>query len=164
MKISGHKKFKQIWMMEHWSCLHWSFMTISSQIYSDIGILRLKSCIAASVLIVCLSPRLISGSSIIHMLTMFGVYICSLVSPTSNKQKSKNTEDEYLMFLLIFSSAFFIFLELSIVYQHCYLSPFKYQNIFLWETIPNGDALETKLIIGNASFCLMWYYKLTEEK
>lgn len=113
MKISGHKKFKQIWMMEHWSCLHWSFMTISSQIYSDIRILRLKSCIAASVLIVCLSPRLISGSSIIHMLTMFGVYICSLVSPTSNKQKSKNTEDEYLRFLLNFF--FCIFYILGII-------------------------------------------------
>lgn len=116
MKISGHKKFKQIWMMEHWSCLHWSFMTISSQIYSDIRILRLKSCIAASVLIVCLSPRLISGSSIIHMLTMFGVYICSLVSPTSNKQKSKNTEDEYLMFLLNFFLLHFLY---SWNYQYC---------------------------------------------
>lgn len=119
MEISRHKKFKQIYVMEYWSWLHWSFMTISSQIYSDIRILRLKSCIAASVLIVCLSPRLISGSSIIHMLTMFGVYICSLVSPTSNKKIIENTGDEYQRFLL--NSIFCLFYILGKVYQHCYL-------------------------------------------
>lgn len=96
MEISMHKNFKQICVMEHWDCLHWSFMTISSQIHSDIRILRLKSCIAASVLIVCLSPRLISGSSIIHMLTMFGVYICSLVSPTSNKNRKNRKQRRWV--------------------------------------------------------------------
>lgn len=149
--------------MEHWGCLHWSFMTISSQIHSDIRILRLKSCIAASVLIVCLSPRLISGSSIIHMLTMFGVYICSLVSPTSNKNRKNRKQRRWV------SGVFTEFFLLHFLYFWNSVSTLLIivllnTKTFLWETISNGDALETKLIKGNASFCLKWYCKLTVEK